>query len=232
MTEDLTAGNGISLVDYFDKLSAANDKRCMDIEAAIVKHSGFDVETALKVTAIAANLQTFKELVSRAYETRFDAAEARLLNHTQFNIEVSSKVSSIVAELHAFKDQMTAVDIAQKEAISAALIAQKEAVVAAMTSAKEAVLKAEIASEKRFDGVNEFRAALADQQRSLMPRQECEVQIKGLSDKIDRLNASELENRSGKHGIKEGWGAAAGVVGLLFTFLLLANLIATFFHKP
>jgi hypothetical protein len=42
--------------------------------------------------------------------------------------------------------------------------ASKEAVTAAMASAEKAVLKADQANEKRFDAVNEFRAAMKDQQ--------------------------------------------------------------------
>ncbi len=37
-------------------------------------------------------------------------------------------------------------------------------------SSDKAILKAEEAAEKRFDGVNEFRAQLGDQQRTLIPK--------------------------------------------------------------
>ncbi len=40
--------------------------------------------------------------------------------------------------------------------------AQEQAVTAALNAAKEAVQKAEVAAEKRFDAVNEFRGQLAE----------------------------------------------------------------------
>ncbi len=57
-------------------------------------------------------------------------------------------------------------------------------------AAENAVMKAENASEKRFDGVNEFRAALADQTASLMPRAEAEARIASVADKLAEYNTS------------------------------------------
>ncbi len=66
--------------------------------------------------------------------------------------------------------------------------AMKTAVDAALASSDRAVTKAEIATEKRFEGVNEFRSALSDQSSNLLPRIEYSVQYQGL---IDRLSASD-----------------------------------------
>lgn len=49
-----------------------------------------------------------------------------------------------------------------------------------------AVLKAEDASEKRFESVNEFRAQLNDQATTFVTRRELEA----VSEKIDRLTAA------------------------------------------
>lgn len=98
---------------------------------------------------------------------------------------------------------------AQQEALNAALVSQEKAVAAALSAADRAVQKAEVASEKRFDSVNEFRAALSDQTARLMPRTEVDglvralnervdVQVANLADKIDALRqrADRLEGRS------------------------------------
>src|SRR6478752_7363989 len=69
--------------------------------------------------------------------------------------------------------------------------AQEKAVNAALAAAERAVTKAEIAAEKRFDSVNEFRAQLADQARDFMPRKEFEVQLGALSARVDMLTNSE-----------------------------------------
>lgn len=50
--------------------------------------------------------------------------------------------------------------------------AQEKAVAAALAAAKEAVVKAEAASEKRFDSVNEFRNTLKDQTATFITRGE------------------------------------------------------------
>lgn len=74
--------------------------------------------------------------------------------------------------------------------------AQEKATGVAITSAKEAVTKAEASTERRFESVNEFRAALSDQSASLMSRAEVEQLNKSLSDKIDEQGKLITELRS------------------------------------
>lgn len=57
-------------------------------------------------------------------------------------------------------------------ALAAALEAQQKALYAALQAQKEAVNKSDIATETRFQSVNEFRSALSDLQSTLMPRAE------------------------------------------------------------
>lgn len=49
---------------------------------------------------------------------------------------------------------------------------QEKAVQAALNAAEKATDKADAASEKRFDGVNEFRSTLKDQQSTYITRTE------------------------------------------------------------
>ena len=90
-----------------------------------------------------------------------------------------------------------------------------QATKSALDAADRAVNKAEMASEKRFDAVNEFRATLSDQQRTLMPRNEAELMIKSINEKVDALNLTTIARQSEKQGIGQGWGYAVGVVGLI-----------------
>lgn len=78
-------------------------------------------------------------------------------------------------------------------------IAQEQAVQAALTSAKDAVHKAEMASEKRFEGVNEFRATLSDQASTFISRTEVDQRMKGIDEKVDIImgRMDRLEGRSG-----------------------------------
>ena len=93
--------------------------------------------------------------------------------------------------------------------------AQEKAVEAALTSAKEAVLKAETASEKRFEGVNEFRATLADQAATLISRAEVEQLFKALNEKVDSVTGrmDRLDGRAG--GIDASWVKIVGIITIL-----------------
>src|ERR1700726_2034245 len=71
---------------------------------------------------------------------------------------------------------------ADQESLKLALNSQEKAVAAALAAADRAVSKADFATEKRFDAVNEFRATLSDQAAHLMPRAECELRLKALED--------------------------------------------------
>lgn len=97
--------------------------------------------------------------------------------------------------------------------------AQQREVQAALTAADRAVTKAEVAAEKRFDSVNEFRGLVADQQRTLMPRIEAEVIISNMSKRVDAFDKS-LASLSGEsRGIHSGWAYALGAVALITTML-------------
>lgn len=63
--------------------------------------------------------------------------------------------------------------------------AQKEMVALALAASDKAVTKAEIATEKRFESVNEFRAQLQDQTRTFMSRDEAHALLKSMQDKMD-----------------------------------------------
>jgi hypothetical protein len=100
------------------------------------------------------------------------------------------------------------------KAVAAALSAQERAVASALVAAERAVLKAEAASEKRFESVNEFRAALSDNFRTLMPRAETERVLALITEKVDalvsRVNAREERSRA----YSAGWGMLVGAVGI------------------
>ena len=104
--------------------------------------------------------------------------------------------------------------------------ASQLAVAAALNAAKEAVAKAEMASEKRFDSVNEFRATLSDQQRTLLPRAEAELQFREvrqqfstIQEQIAALFKINAERGGQKAGARELWGWIAGAVGILIAIL-------------
>jgi hypothetical protein len=70
------------------------------------------------------------------------------------------------------------------------------------------------ASERRLDGMNEFRAALNDAQKTYITRTEAMAAIDRNAEDIkqvtDRVNTSEGRGR----GLKDGWGWLIGIIGL------------------
>jgi hypothetical protein len=85
----------------------------------------------------------------------------------------------------------------------------------ALAAADRATSKAEMAAEKRFESVNEFRSTLADQQRNLMPRQEAELMIKSINEKVDALNLVTINRQGQSSGIGQGMGYIVGVIGVV-----------------
>lgn len=85
---------------------------------------------------------------------------------------------------------------ASEKAVTAALTAQKEASSADLLAQKEAVGKAEIASEKRFESVNEFRASLSDAQARNISRTEVEQINKSFTEKIEDLRVRQSNTES------------------------------------
>lgn len=119
-------------------------------------------------------------------------------------------------------------EISLREYVDVRFEAQEKAVQAALDSAQRAVSKAEAASEKRFESVNEFRSALGDSARLLMPRSEAEQAFKTMNDKIDlitsRVNAREEQGK----GLSQGWVfliSAVSLAGAIFGMV-------AFFARP
>jgi hypothetical protein len=116
--------------------------------------------------------------------------------------------------------------IAAKDALVLALEAAKEAVAAALQGAKEAVTKAEAATEKRFDSVNEFRATLSDLMQTMMPRTEVESSLKSQAEKIDSAVAR-LDKAEGQRGISAStMTTMIAVAAILVSALLGANVFS------
>jgi chromosome segregation ATPase len=102
-----------------------------------------------------------------------------------------------------------------KEGVSLRFAAQEKAVAAAMAASQAAIDKAESAAQRRFEGVNEFRNTLSDQQRTLIPRAEAEVRISAIEKQLDTLRDELTSVRARSLGVAAGWGWAVGVVGIV-----------------
>jgi Flp pilus assembly protein TadB len=89
--------------------------------------------------------------------------------------------------------------------------AQTKAIDAALLAAKEAVTKAENATEKRFESVNEFRDTLSDQAATFITR----VEYASLEKRVTEL-ATRQENAAGRgQGLSALWGYFVALAGVL-----------------
>lgn len=95
-----------------------------------------------------------------------------------------------------------------------ALAAQKELIAAIQLAADKAVGKAEAANEKRFDGVNEFRAALTDQTAHFMPRPEVESRFSAMSEKLNTAIQRAAVDDGRVKGMASAWAVFLAVAGL------------------
>lgn len=89
-------------------------------------------------------------------------------------------------------------------------------------NADRAVSKAEFASEKRFESVNEFRATLSDQAASLMTRSEGEAKINALSDRIQDLKGRVDVGDGGKAASTASFTSILAVSGLVISLVTVA----------
>lgn len=121
---------------------------------------------------------------------------------------------------------------AQQEAVAAALQAAKEAVANALSAAKEAVSKAEDASNKRFEGVNEFRNTLSDQAEKFITRDTANARFDGMDvrfkilEEKTNINSARLDTiKALGEGANNLWGYLIGVIGVI---MLLGNFVMNY----
>lgn len=108
----------------------------------------------------------------------------------------------------------------------------KEYVDQRFTQLQLAVDKAEQATEKRFESVNEFRMTLSDQQRTFVPRAEYESGHAAIHTEVAELKArlDEIENLKAGGSNTIAWLAAG--IGLIIAIIALSrNFISSIFQK-
>lgn len=144
------------------------------------------------------------------------------------HVELIARVVALEANLVALRQVLDERDERYKQRAAS----QDSAVKLAIETSEKAITKAETATEKRFEGVNEFRQTLADQAATLMPRAEFNVQHTALTERINtnegRMNRvqqdiSVLQSRG--NSLKDAWGYLIGFVGIIIAGL------AVYFHR-
>ncbi len=111
--------------------------------------------------------------------------------------------------------------------------AAKETIGVAMTAADKAIVKAEMATEKRFDSVNEFRQSLADQAAQFMPRTEYRISHDAVAEKIEGLLTRLTTVESGKEASAKTSTQFQGMImGYVAILISMATLVVLFFRHP
>ncbi len=136
--------------------------------------------------------------------------------------DLSARIVALEANLAALRQVLDERDAryAQRAA------SQDKAVSSALETSEKAIIKAESATERRFEGVNEFRQTLADQASTLMPRAEYTVQhdalraqVAGIDRHVSKLQSDQLSLSARGGGMKETWGYVIAVIGLIIAML-------------
>lgn len=114
-------------------------------------------------------------------------------------------------------------------------LAMKEQVEAAFESSQRAIDKADEATEKRFEGVNEFRAALSDQATRFVTTETLISLGDKLQASIDR-NREDLITLANRINLREGevqgsrltWGTMAALIAAAATIVVIISVLATY----
>ncbi|MDD5371531.1 MAG: hypothetical protein PHQ40_20830 [Anaerolineaceae bacterium] len=116
-------------------------------------------------------------------------------------------------------------DISLKEFLLAIMDERDRKYEAKFAAAREAVLKAEAATERRFESVNEFRQQMADMQASLVRKGEVDIRFEAMEKRLDAVAMQLQAHRGQDRGMGIAWGAGLALLGLL---VAIAGLVVKF----
>lgn len=122
----------------------------------------------------------------------------------------------------SLREYMTLMVEAEMRRVDERFNAVEKSTAAAFENSQRAIDKADQATEKRFEGVNEFRAALSDQASRF-------VTIEALSAVNDKMEAGYLRNREDIDSLSTRIDLRDGQIeGSRFTYGAMAGMLAAF----
>jgi len=169
-----------------------------------------DDPTFLTTMRIEREIQHLRELM----ESRFANTDANV-------VELEASLARRIASLDALTDSKFVTH-------RTLLDSQADKVALALAAADKAVNKAEAATEKRFDAVNEFREQLNDQTKTFVGRAEYAAMHESMIDKVDELRRVSNLNTGKGQGLQAGWGYIVGVISLI---VIVVNVVIAFATK-
>lgn len=167
--------------------------------------------------------------------------EISLREHVQRQLDLQGRhFERVIEDLRGMLDeryqtQTKAVDAAfaaQQQAMTTALAAAERAVATALQSAERAVSKSEAAQEKRLEGVNEFRAQLSDQAATFVRRDDVDVRIAAITErlndtinKVTKLDENVIARSAQRVEARSASGAVYAAIGFGISLLLAAMVV-------
>lgn len=146
----------------------------------------------------------------------------------QINTLLSTRYDDLVGRLNERHD-------AQIKAVDAAFAAGEARNRVALEAAEKAVTKAESASERRFESINEFRGQLNDMINTLMPRAEAQTRDRALIERLDTMRdaqtalSSRLDLMAGQSkGVGTSIGFIVGAVGVITSIIIVVIALVGF----
>lgn len=150
------------------------------------------------------------EILATTLRDRIQSGEAYLTAH------ITQQVGQIEAAIAASRT----LKLSLIEGVKTQITSVHREIDIETAATKTAIGKAEAANEKRFESVNEFRAAMADQSALFISRREVEASNHSQAEKIasltDRINRSEGRG-SGKEQL---WGYIMGVIAVVLAIMM------------
>jgi len=114
---------------------------------------------------------------------------------------------------------------------TASFAQSKERVDMALAASDKAITKAEQTTEKRFEGVNEFRSALSDQSSLMLTRTEYQAQQQTINERVSMLTdaVTKIDSRMvGKHEALGGTGVMiVGTAVVISALISIASLLVS-----
>jgi hypothetical protein len=102
----------------------------------------------------------------------------------------------------------------QAVAVALATAAREREIVVAMTASQQAAGKIEAANDKRDLTINDFIASLGLLVAKQMPRDEAQVQLNSLSEKVETITRRIALSEGSDKGMKAGWLILVGLISL------------------
>lgn len=125
--------------------------------------------------------------------------------------ELIVTVTALAAKFDAHKELMDERDERYKQRSEF----QDEAVNTAMAASKEAILKAEAATDKRLESLNEIKAMSLDQASTFARKTEVNLITDALGKRLDGVEDGMNRRVSTGAGMEKAWGYVIGVLGVL-----------------